>query len=100
MTDELLCFASGRPGEWEAICLDYDIVVQGRSFDDVQHLVRLSIDDYIESARQESPEIRDKLLNRRVPRRVWLGYISTMPNTVWTSPTLGASLKRPTARRS
>lgn len=75
MTNKLVCFARGRPGEWEAICLDYDIAVQGRSFDDVQGLLRLSIDDYIESARKESPEVRDKLLNRSVPRRVWLGYI-------------------------
>jgi hypothetical protein len=75
MINKLVCFASGRPGEWEAICLDYDIAVQGRSFDDVQRLLRLSIDDYIESARQETPEVRDRLLNRRVPARVWLGYI-------------------------
>jgi len=75
MTNKLVCFARGRPGDWEAICLDYDLAVQGHSFDEVQHLLELSIDDYIESARQEAPEVRDRLLNRHVPTRIWLGYI-------------------------
>ncbi len=29
------CYAEGRPGKWEAFCLDFDLVVQGSSFQDV-----------------------------------------------------------------
>jgi hypothetical protein len=28
---ELNCIAHGRPGSWEAICLDFDLAVQGRA---------------------------------------------------------------------
>jgi hypothetical protein len=75
MANKLTCFAKGRPGEWEAICLDYDIAVQGRTFEEVEELLALSIDDYVESARQEPPRVRDKLLRRAVPRLVWLRYV-------------------------
>jgi predicted NBD/HSP70 family sugar kinase len=74
MSGNLLCFARGRPGEWEAICLDYDIAVQGRSFEEIERLLAISIDDYIESARQEAPEVRDRLLRRAAPIHVWLSY--------------------------
>ena len=29
------CYAKGHTGDWEAICLDLDIAVQGESFEDV-----------------------------------------------------------------
>lgn len=74
MSNNLLCFARGRPGEWEAICLDYDLAVQGETFQDVERLLEISIEDYVESARQEAPAIRDRLLNRTAPARVRLGY--------------------------
>ena len=74
MPNKLLCFANGRPGEWEAICLDYDIAVQGRSFEEVEKLLEIAIDDYVESAKREPPDIRDKLLRRSVPMGVWLAY--------------------------
>ncbi len=75
MANKLTCFARGRPGEWEAICLDYDIAVQGRTFEEVEQLLGMSIDDYVESARQEPPDVRDRLLRRAVPTRVRLSYI-------------------------
>ena len=75
MAKALTCFARGRPGEWEAICLDYDLAVQGRTFAEVDELLGAAIDDYVETARQEAPDIRDRLLRRSAPLRVQLGYI-------------------------
>jgi hypothetical protein len=75
MANKLTCFARGRPGEWEAICLDYDIAVQGQTFEEVEKLLAISIQDYVESAQQESDEVRDRLLRRTVPARVWLAYV-------------------------
>lgn len=75
MTQKLLCFARGRDGDWEAICLNYDIAVHGRSFEEVQQLLTISIADYVESAMQESPEAAKRLLNRSAPTRVFLSYI-------------------------
>ena len=75
MVKKLVCFARGREGDWEAICLDFDIAVHGRSFEDVQQLLRISIADYIESAAQESPEAAARLLRRSAPVHVVAGYI-------------------------
>ena len=75
MVQKLSCFARGREGDWEAICLDYDIAVHGRSFEEVEKLLAISIADYVESASQEAPEAAKRLLSRRAPVRVWLAYI-------------------------
>ncbi len=37
MRKVLRCYAEGRNGEWEAICLDLDIAVQEKSFEDAFH---------------------------------------------------------------
>jgi hypothetical protein len=75
MANALTCFARGRPGEWEAICLDYDIAVQGRTFNEVEELLHDAIDDYVETARREPQEVRDRLLRRAAPLHVRWGYI-------------------------
>jgi adenosyl cobinamide kinase/adenosyl cobinamide phosphate guanylyltransferase len=70
----VLCLARGRPGDWEAICLDFDIAVQGESFEQVENLLMTSVRAYVEDAMKESPANRDRLLRRSVPKRVRLGY--------------------------
>ncbi|HEX8665737.1 MAG TPA: hypothetical protein VF744_17105 [Beijerinckiaceae bacterium] len=68
----LLCYAHGRDGQWQGICLDLDIAVQGRSFEDVKGQLEGAIRAYAESAVQEEPETRDRLLRRRAPLSVRL----------------------------
>ncbi len=65
---ETLCFAQGRAGEWEAICVDFDIAVQGASFREVQRELELAIQDYVEALGGEDLQTRAKLLRRRAPR--------------------------------
>ena len=67
MHGSLLCYAHGREGAWQGICFDLDIAVQGRSFDEVKGQLERSIRTYFESAAQEDPETRAKLLRRRAP---------------------------------
>jgi len=50
----VLCLARGRPGDWEAICLDFDIAVQGESFEQVENLLMTSVRAYVEDAMKES----------------------------------------------
>jgi predicted RNase H-like HicB family nuclease len=76
MNRTLLCVAEGREGEWEAICLDLDIAVQGQSFDEVRSLLNEAICTYLEDACREDASVRDKLLNRRAPLLVRLSYIA------------------------
>lgn len=68
------CFAHGSDADgWEALCVDLDIAVEGRSFDDVKHILESAIRSYCADALNESPKDRDRLLSRRAPLYVRLG---------------------------
>ena len=71
----LRCYAEGRDGDWEAICLDLDIAVQGTSLDAAKAALNAAIETYVEDARAETEPGRSALLNRRAPlhaRIAWL----------------------------
>jgi predicted RNase H-like HicB family nuclease len=71
----LQCYAHGHPdGVWEAICIDLDIAVQGRSFAEVREFLQTAIESYVEQAKQERPEDAERLLNRRSPLHVRARY--------------------------
>jgi predicted RNase H-like HicB family nuclease len=63
----LRCYAEGRDGDWEAICLDLDIAVQGGSFEEVFSSLRESISLYLESVTDLPPEEKRDLLHRPAP---------------------------------
>lgn len=67
MQHELICFARGKPGDWEGVCLNFDIAVQGSSFEEVRHALEEAIGLYVESAMQEDDATRERLLNRAAP---------------------------------
>lgn len=71
----LLCFAHGRDNEWEAICLDLDIAVQGRSYQEVYGLLSEAIQTYVEDAQSEDPDTAIRLLSRQAPLLVRLRYM-------------------------
>ena len=72
-TASFLCFAHGRDGDWEAVCVDLDIAIQGSSFDEVRNLLNRAVSTYVADAEAESPEVRDRLLSRRAPWYVTAG---------------------------
>lgn len=61
------CYAHGKPGNWEAICVDLDIAVQGTSFDEVQTILNEAIAGYIKDALAEDERHARALLTRRAP---------------------------------
>jgi len=61
------CVARGRDHEWEAFCLDFDLAVQGRSYDEVSARLKMAIHHYVETATAEPEPTRTQLLTRRVP---------------------------------
>ena len=63
----------GRDGAWEALCVDFDIAVQGDSLQDVQHLLNDAVAFYIQDAHREQESVKHKLLNRRAPWYTTLG---------------------------
>jgi predicted RNase H-like HicB family nuclease len=72
MPRNLACFAYGREGEWEAFCLDFDLAVQGQSFEQVKEALGQAIDDYVDSALAEDEPAKSQLLARRAPLKVRL----------------------------
>jgi hypothetical protein len=74
MPKAVVCVASGRANDWEAFSLDFDLAVQGRSFEEVRLSLSRAIDMYLESALAEPEPIRSRLLARRAPflvRLMW-----------------------------
>ncbi|ATQ67347.1 MULTISPECIES: hypothetical protein [Methylosinus] len=82
---DLLCFARGHAGEWEGICLDFDLAVQGRSFDDIRRALEDAVADYVAAARDEDDATRDRLLSRRAP--AWVAF-------AWTARVLWSAWRR------
>ena len=74
MRDNLQCIATGHGERWQAFCLDLDLAVQGRSFDEVRRSIGIAIEMYLERAMEASEPTRSQLLNRRAPffvRLMW-----------------------------
>ena len=68
------CYASGRSGHWQAVCLDFDLMVEGRSLEDVKERLTKMVQTYVEDAMAESEPARSKLLRRRAPWHVQLAW--------------------------
>lgn len=64
------CYASGIQGDWEAICVDLDISVQGGSFKEVLDFMGAAVESYVDDALAESPSDAKRLLARRAPWHV------------------------------
>lgn len=80
---DLVCFAHGRTGEWEGICLDFDLAVQGRSFNEVREALEQAVGEYVAAAREEDDATRTKLLNRRAPLWVSLTWSARIIWSAW-----------------
>lgn len=72
------CIAHGAGDQWEAVCLDFDLAVQGRSLEEVTRVLREMIASYIEDAMKESEPVRTQMLNRSVPFRVRLSWAARL----------------------
>ena len=64
---KLTCYAWGKPGDWEALCVDLDIATQGDSFAEVKRDLELAVEDFLDYAAELPENNRKFLLNRRAP---------------------------------
>ena len=77
MRKVLRCYAEGRNGEWEAICLDLDIAVQENSFENVFQALNEAIALHFEAVSALPESEHAHLLDRPAPlslRLRFLGY--------------------------
>ncbi|MBI1981623.1 MAG: hypothetical protein HYS63_08765 [Methylocystis sp.] len=80
---DILCFARGREGEWEAFCADFDIAVQGRSFNEVREAMESAVSEYVAAAREEDPATAKRLLSRQAPLSVTLLWTARVLMSAW-----------------
>ena len=82
----LRCYAEGRGDQWEAVCLDLDIAVQGDSFEAVFGDMNEAIVLYLETL-QDLPEAdRVRLMGRHAPlnlqlKFLWYAVLAALPAT-------------------
>ena len=79
----LRCYAEGRPGRWEAVCLDLDLAVQGDDFRDVIESLQKAIHDYLELVHELPEEERRRLLNRKAPWPMRWKFLWHSLRSVW-----------------
>jgi hypothetical protein len=72
----LHCFAEGRERDWEAICLDLDIAVQGHSFEAVSDELAQAVSLSLQTIADLPPGERTSLLRRPVPFLVRLSFVA------------------------
>ncbi len=76
----LKCYAEGRPardgspGRWEAVCLDFDIAVQGESMSEVMESLEDAIRLYLETVAELPPEEHRAFLRRKAPLPMHLKF--------------------------
>ena len=70
MNRRLRCFAYGRPDDWEAICVDLNIAVNGTTLEQVTESLGVCISLYLAAVADSPEEDRRRLLHRRSPWHV------------------------------
>lgn len=71
----LSCYAVKQKHGWEAICLDFDIAVQGESFSEVERKLREALNSYIEYVGTLSEQDQKRFLDRHVPCHVRARFV-------------------------
>lgn len=71
----LKCYAEGKNDLWQAFCLDFDLSVQGESFEEVREKLDAQIREYLHDALiGEDKAYAGQLLSRRAPLTQYLKF--------------------------
>ncbi|MCW0235312.1 MAG: hypothetical protein OJJ21_17060 [Ferrovibrio sp.] len=79
----LRCYAEGQPGQWEAVCLDFDLAVQGSDFREVIDSLQVAIREYLEIVHELPVEERAHLMERRSPLSMRLKFAWHVLRSIW-----------------
>lgn len=69
---KLTCYAWGKPGDWEALCVDLDLAAQGASLEEVRRELGDAIETYLDYVADLPENEQTRFLNRKVPLRLRL----------------------------
>ena len=67
MKNAATCYAWGRSGNWEAICLDYDLTAHGESLEEVRRELDDAIETFLSRVRELPESEQARLLDRKAP---------------------------------
>ena len=67
MKDTATCYAWGRSGNWEAICVDYDLTAQGNSLEEVRRELDDAIETFLSRVSELPKSEQARLLSRKAP---------------------------------
>ena len=84
-TRTLHCYAEGEDGDWEAICFDLDIAVQGSSFEEVFGSLQEAISLYLETVADLPTDQQPALLHRPVPFTLRLKFLARAARGLFSS---------------
>ena len=80
----LRCYAEGTNSIWEATCLDLDITVEGRNFEEVYKLLNDAVRQYVEYVNDLPEEEQRRMLNRKAPLADRLRFLWHVARTTLT----------------
>ena len=64
---QIRCYAFHENSNWQAVCTDLDISVQGNSLEDAKSLLKEAVYGFLEVLKVESEADRERLLKRKSP---------------------------------
>jgi hypothetical protein len=67
MPEFVRCYVERRGTEWEGVCIDFDLAVQGHSFREVQDRLARAIREYLDYVKTLPEDEQARFLRRRVP---------------------------------
>lgn len=71
----LRCYGEKKGDVWQAFCLDLNLAVQGKTFQDVKGKLHQQIGSYLYDALEgEDRQYADQLLTRKAPLPFWAKY--------------------------
>ena len=66
-TMKFRCYIWGKDSDWQALCTDLDIAVQGSSYDVTKTLLSEAIDGFLHEVEKLLANDQNEFLNRRAP---------------------------------
>jgi predicted RNase H-like HicB family nuclease len=80
----VICYAEGHEGAWEAFCLNFDLSVQGKTFQEVYDKLAEALELYLQGVFSLPEADQKRLLKRRAPLSAWAGFLLRMFKIVFT----------------
>lgn len=93
------CYAEDEAGGWVAVCVDFDLAVQGDTFEEVYASLNQAIEDYLEDVAELPAEERARFFKRRAPllerlRFLWVALRGGLWDATEDSPCRRAAYRR------